>query len=132
MGSVVLVDSSVFITLLRQRLDPVAALLQRTALEDLVTCGMVRMEVLRGLIHPRIKTRLTEFFGVMQNVPTNNRIWEEATETAWKLGRMGVTLPAQDILIATCALHTGSAVLTFDQHFEEIPGLKVYRSIDAL
>ncbi|HYR57923.1 MAG TPA: PIN domain-containing protein [Chthoniobacteraceae bacterium] len=132
MESTVLVDSCVFITLLKRGLDPALELLKHTDLEDLMTCGMVRMEVLRGLKIPRIKARLTEFFNVMQNVPTDNRVWETATETAWKLGRSGITLPAQDILIATCAQRTGAAVLTFDRHFEDIPGLKVYRSIDDL
>ena len=80
MASLVLVDSCVFITLLRERRDPAVELLQRTSLDDLATCGMVCMEVLRGLKIPKVKTRLTEFFGVLQNVPTDNRIWQEATE----------------------------------------------------
>src|SRR5258708_14419989 len=130
MESTVLVDSCVFITLLKRGLDPALELLKHTDLEDLMTCGMVRMEVLRGLKIPRIKARLTEFFNVRQNVPTDNRVWETSTETAWKLGRSGITLPAQDILIATCAQRMGAAVLTFDRHFEDIPGLQVYRSID--
>ncbi len=132
MASVVLVDSCVFITLLRERRDPAVELLQRTSLEDLATCGMVQMEVLRGLKIPKVKARLTEFFSVLQNVPTDNRIWQEATETAWRLGRRGVILPAQDILIGTCARRIGAAVLTFDHHFEEIPSVRVYRSIDEL
>lgn len=132
MPGAVLVDSCVYITLLRERRDFAVELLQRTALEDLAICGMVHMEVLRGIKIPKVKTRLTEFFSVLQNVPTDNRIWQEATETAWQLGRMGITLPAQDILIATCARRIGAAVLTFDRHFEEIPSLRVYRSIDEL
>jgi len=132
MESVVLVDSCVFITLLHEGRDPAVELLQRTTLEDLATCGMVRLEVLRGLRIPKVKTRLTEFFDVLQNVPTDNRIWEEATELAWQLGRTGITMPAQDILIATCARRIGAAVLSFDKHFPMIPKLRVYRTIDEL
>jgi predicted nucleic acid-binding protein len=132
MESAVLVDSCVYITLLREGLDPATELLQRTSLDDLGTCGMVRMEVLRGLKVPKVKTRLSEFFDVLQNVPTDNRIWDEATELAWQLGREGTTLPAQDILIATCARRLGAAVLTFDKHFAMIPKLRVYRSIEEL
>ena len=132
MESVVLVDSCVFITLLRERRDPAIELLQRTSLDDLATCGMVRLEVLRGLKIQKVKTRLTEFFNVLQNVPTDNRMWEDATELAWQLGREGLVLPAQDILIATCARRIGAAVLTFDKHFGMIPRLRVYRSIDEL
>ena len=132
MESVVLVDSCVFIALLREGRDPATELLERTHLDDLGTCGMVRMEVLRGLKIPKVKTRLAEFFAVLQNVPTDNRVWDEATELAWQLGRDGITLPAQDILIATCAKRLGAAVLTFDKHFAMIPKLRVYRSIAEL
>jgi len=132
MASLVLVDSCVFIALLRDRLDPAVELLQHSSLDDVATCGMVRMEVLRGIKVPSVKTRLTEFFNVLQNVPTDNRLWDEATEIAWQLGRIGVTLPAQDCLIAASARRIGAAVLTFDHHFEEIPKLRVYRSIEEL
>jgi len=132
MESVLLVDSCVFITLLRKGLDPATELLQRANLDDLGTCGMVRMEVLRGLKIPRVKTRLAEFFAVLQNVPTDNRLWDEATELAWQLGRSGITMPSQDILIATCARRIGAAILTFDKHFAMIPTLRVYRSIDEI
>lgn len=45
----VLVDSNVYIDLLRQRLDPALKLTRRVSQLDLATCGMVRVEVLRGI-----------------------------------------------------------------------------------
>lgn len=42
----VLVDFNVFITLLRQGRDPSVVLYSRYASTDLLTCGMVRLEVL--------------------------------------------------------------------------------------
>lgn len=127
MSATVLVDSNVFISLLRRGLDPVELLGDWIGSGDLATCGMVRMEVERGLKIDRIRRRIGKFFDVLINVPTTNKIWEQATETAWKLGRSGITLPVQDILIATCAREIGAAVLSDDKHFDEFTGLRIFK-----
>jgi predicted nucleic acid-binding protein len=132
MESAVLVDSCVFITLLKQRRDPAAELMERLQLEDIVTCGMVRLEVIRGVAIPKVKRALEGFFDVMRNVVTDNKLWEEAAKLAWQLQRSGMNLPAQDILIATCALRADVAVLTFDKHFQFIPGLRTCASLEEL
>ena len=120
-----LVDSNVFISLMRRGLDPAAILTQTVSSTDLATCGMVRMEVLRGVKIPKVRDRLSEFFDVLQNVPTDNRVWEEAASLAWQLDRVGKVLPAQDVLIAVCAKRIGAIVLTADAHFSMIPGVRV-------
>lgn len=132
MDAAVLVDSCVWISLLREGRDPAFELLSRAPATDLATCGMVRLEVVRGLVSAKLRRAVEAFLGVMQNVPTDNRLWEEATEMAWALDRRGVVLPAQDILIACSALRVGAAVLTWDRHFAEIPGLRVLASLDEL
>lgn len=123
----VLVDSNVFIGLLRRGLDPLEILGDWIGDGDLATCGMVRLEVERGLKIDRVRRRVAGFFDVLINVPTSNKIWEQASETAWILGRSGITLPAQDILIATCAREIGAAVLSDDKHFEEFTGLRIFK-----
>ena len=132
MPSPVLVDSSVFITLLKTRRDPGIELLSRLDLTDLATCGMVRLEVIRGLGIPRARRRMDAFFDVMQNVITDNQLWEDACELGWKVTRQGNNMPAQDIIIAACALRAKAAVLTYDGHFDAIPGLRVLHSLDEL
>ncbi|MFZ4776010.1 MAG: type II toxin-antitoxin system VapC family toxin [Terrimicrobiaceae bacterium] len=123
MASDALVDSNVFILLLRRDEDPVRWLGAR--LEDIYTCGMVRLEVLRGIKGSRQRDDIAAFFNVLCNVQTDNRLWEQAAELGWELDRCGRTIPAQDILIAACALRAGVPVLTADKHFEGIPGLMV-------
>jgi len=121
----VLVDSNVYIDLLRQRLDPALELTSHISQFDLATCGMVRMEVLRRIKAERVRTRMAAFFDVTQNVPADSRLWEEAADLAWTLDRQGRVLPATDILIACCARRIGAVVLTMDAHFYDIPGLRV-------
>ena len=132
MESPVLVDSCVFITLLKTRRDPGEELMGRLDLTDLATCGMVRLEVIRGLATPRARQRMDAFFDVMQNVTTDNSLWEEACELGWHVTRSGNNMPAQDLIIAACALRVKAAVLTYDRHFDAIPGLTVLHSLDEI
>ncbi len=123
MAANVVVDSNVYIRLLRHRIDPVARLGAWIGTGDLVTCGMIRVEVERGLKVERIRSRLATFLDVLINVPTTNKIWEQTVQLAWQLDRRGKNLPPQDILIAVSAHAAGAAVLTDDVHFKEIPGI---------
>ena len=132
MESAVLVDSSFFIQLLREGRDPATELLRNVELLELATCGMVRLEVARGIIVPKKRSALEGFMDVMMNVPTDNKLWLEATQLAWELDRDGIILPATDILIAAAARRIGAGVLALDKHFGMIAGLKVYRSLDEL
>jgi len=123
MENVALVDSNVFISLMRDGQDPVRWLGDR--LQDIYTCGMVRLEVLRGIKNPRQRDAMADFFDVLCNVPTDNRLWEQAAVLGWELDRQGHVIPAQDVLIAACALRSGVPVMTADKHFQGIPGLRV-------
>jgi predicted nucleic acid-binding protein len=125
MDPATLVDSSIFIELLGQGLDPATELTSQISLTDLATCGMIRIEVLRGIRNKKIRQKLSDFMDVLQNVPTDNRLWDEAAHLAWKMDRVGWVIPAQDILIACCAMRIGASVLTRDRHFSRIPGLVV-------
>jgi predicted nucleic acid-binding protein len=120
---VVLVDSSVYIQLLRQRCDPVAELLGRYDLSELVICDVVRCEVLRGIVEPLARNDLAQLFDRLIHVATDHRVWRETEEMAWRLDRAGKILPLADLIIASCALHAGAAVVTHDRHFELIPNL---------
>lgn len=121
----VLVDSNIYIELLRNHLDPAAEITTRVSQLDLATCGMVRVEVLRGIKSEKARARMAAFFDVMQNVPTDNRLWDQAAELAWTMDRKGCVIPAQDIVIACCARRIGAVVLTRDAHFRNIPGVPV-------
>ena len=94
---------------------------------DLATCGMVRLEVERGLRIEKIHHRMAAFFDVLINIPTTNKIWKESAALAWSLDRSGITLPSQDILIATCAQEIGAAILTDDNHLEIFQELQILK-----
>ena len=123
-ASAILADSSFYIRLLRQKHDPLRALALAAAMTDLAVCGIIRCEVGRALRPPRLRQQFRECWDVMINVPTDNRLWEEAEQTLWDLDRRGVVLPLTDVVIACCARRIGAVVLTYDHHFSQIPGVR--------
>jgi hypothetical protein len=128
-ASPVLADSSYYIRLLRERKDPLHHLALAAETRDLAICGVVRCEVGRALRPERVRKQFRDFWNVMINVPCDNRIWEDVEDTLWHLDRRGTIVPLTDAIIACCARRIGAVVLTFDQHFHVIPGI---RSINTL
>ena len=123
MASAALVDSNVFITLTRHHQEVPRWLGAR--FEDIYTCGIIRLEVLRGISSPDKRDAMASFFNVLCHVQTDNMLWEQAAELGWNLDRRGLVIPAPDILIAACALRAGVPILTADKHFQHVPGLMV-------
>ena len=121
----VLVDSSVYIGLLRSGRDPVAELAGRFEATEIAGCDIVRCEVLRGMIRPKAKADLTAFFDVLVHVTMDHRAWRDTEDLAWNLDRSRKVVPLTDLIIAVCALRAGAAVLTNDKHFALIPQLRL-------
>lgn len=121
----ILVDSNVFIDLLRLGRDSAQVIGNWVGKRKLATCGVVRLEVLRGVHSPKRFASISAFMDTMVNVPTDQDLWTKATDLAWKLDRRGIVLPAADLVIAACALRIHAAVLTSDAHFQQITGLRV-------
>ena len=127
MSNLILPDSNVYIGAIRAGRDPFKSFAAGIDDRDweFATCGMVVMEVCRGLRDPNLLKRYRERFSVMIFIPTTHQIWERAAQLAWSLDRQGRVLPAPDLLIAACALQADANVLTADAYFREIPGLRV-------
>lgn len=123
----ILVDTNVFIDYLRAGEDPALKLTEKYDTTDLVTCGVVKAEVLRGVKSQAVRSKLEEFFGIMRYADTSLATWDEVWQLAWLLDRQGKVLPLADIVIAVCAKKAECAVLTRDRHFEHIPELLVLR-----
>lgn len=125
MEKLILPDSNIYIEAIRSRVDPFEVFNRYLDSCEFATCGMIMLELCRGLRTPQLLRHFRERFAVMIYLPTNNTIWERAQHLAWSMDRQGLTIPAQHQVIAACALQTGATVLTHDKHFSHIPGLKV-------
>ena len=125
----ILVDSTVYIDLLRQRQDPRAALAHLLQAGVLRGCEVVRLEVLCGVISPAYRAELEGFFDLIPTLHLNTAVWKRALELGWTLDRKGEVLPLTDVLLAACALQHGAALVSSDRHFTRIPGLKLWKKL---
>ena len=67
--------------------------------------------------------RYHAFWDSMIQVPTDASLWREVEILLSRLDRSGRIIPLPDAVIACCALRIQATVLTWDEHFREIPGL---------
>lgn len=77
-----MVNSNVFIDFIRAGKDPVHELLNRYDTTDLVTCGVVKMEVLRGIKPLKVRKRVEEFFSIIRYAQTPTSTWEASWHLA--------------------------------------------------
>ena len=121
----ILVDSTKYISWMRLGRNPVAILAHSVSAGDVIGCGIIRIEVLRGVLKPKVKTELVRFFDIIPEIPLSASLLDEVAGLAWALDRQGQILPVTDLIIAACAKRAGAEVITEDSHFRKIPGLKV-------
>jgi predicted nucleic acid-binding protein len=129
---VVLPDSSFYIAEMRRRVDPLAQFEVLAVKYEIATCGPVCCEVGRGMRFPSQLASLHAAWELMVYIPTDNRLWREAEDLLWTLGRRGKQLPLGDAVIACCALRAGAIVLTHDSHFDEVPDLRTASTVREL
>lgn len=130
-GRLLLVDSSIYIDGLRAGRSPAEEFGSAIEQGRLVSCGIIRLEVLRGIIDDGVREWMGAFFDEMIQCPLDERLWRDASRLAWGLDRRGTVLPVPDLAIASCALRTGAVMVSRDPHFRTIPDLKVVESISA-
>lgn len=129
MNGDILVDSSIYITLLRAGVDVRQRLIDHLRAGRLYNCGVVRAEVLRGMRSPAKRDGMEAFFDIIPEVPTDARLWHYVAHLGWDLGRRGKWPPVTDLAIAACALRIGARLISPDAHFADIPGLEVLPAI---
>ena len=119
----VLVDSSYFITWQNRRVDPIELLSELELDYDFAINGIVWGEVLRGRSDPHLRDRYDRAFSLTRMLHLTSAGWQRVARLAWELDRRGEIIPLPDIIIGVTALEHGATVLTFDRHYQKIPGL---------
>lgn len=120
-----LIDSTIYIDLLRAEVDVRQKLLPALREGVLYNCGVVRAEIMRGMKHPRRREEMEAFFDIIPEVPTDARIWRQVSGLGWDLGRKGKWPPVTDLTIAACAMRVRATLISTDAHFKDIPGLSL-------
>ena len=116
-----LVDTSVWIPFLRRKGEPgvkqhVANLI--AASEAAYTCP-VRFELIAGALDQEMPG-VTEALSFSTRIEMTRADWDLAADSANTLRTKGVTVPQDDLLIATVAMNRQIPVVCRDRHFEMI------------
>ncbi len=83
-----------------------------------VTTGIINLEIISGARTKKEFQRLKDRFNALDLIESDESIWQKACELGFNLRRKGVTVPHTDILIAACALQSGSIIVHADAHFD--------------
>jgi predicted nucleic acid-binding protein len=110
---------------MRSGRNPVTVVASLLRARRLVTCGIVRIEVLRGIVKQEAKAQMEMLFDAIPDIALDTAVIADAAQTAWSLDRDGRVLPLTDVLIGACAKRVGATVVTLDRHFARIPDLCV-------
>ena len=129
MAANALVDRSFYIDRLRSGEDPLEELAAAADDWEILTCGVVKSQVLRGLKFKNANRRMTEAMDCMICLPTSTAVWDRVIRLAWELDRAGKFLQVTDLIIAASALEADAAVLTLHSDFRRVPGLHVVSAL---
>jgi predicted nucleic acid-binding protein len=119
-----LVDTSAWVEFLRRKGDAaVKQAVARLLSANLAayTCP-IRFELLSG-VRPAEEADLRTAFAFSHHVPFERGDWDEAARLERQLRAKGLTIPRNDLFVATVAIRTGLPIICRDAHFESVRGL---------
>jgi predicted nucleic acid-binding protein len=119
-----LVDTSVWIDFFRGVPSIKIALEKLLAKDEIFTAGPILYELLQGVRLPEEKKQVKEALLSTNYLEITLNDWEEAALLSSTLRAQGITLPMTDILIGLLAKTRDLEVISFDPHFDQIPGIK--------
>lgn len=126
----VLVDSSIWVEAARRHGDLAAKVGLEGLLEEFEAAlsSPARLEVLGGARRNE-RGRLEAYFANLPYCPIEEADWHAAARNSWTLRDAGLSLPWNDILIATLALRVQCRVYARDAHFDSmrtVLGVRLY------
>ena len=122
----VLVDTTIWIEFFRQGAtigEPLEGLLMENGVW---TCGIILFEILQGIKSEGEKSKILTLLAGLPYVEMTKALWQRAAVLSASFRKSGVSLPLSDILIATIAIENDLSVFTLDNHFAQIPNLKLH------
>lgn len=121
-GELALLDSSVWISYFRPEGSRELKRAVQEALRrgQVVTCWVVRAEILIGARDEGSFAKLADHMGAVPDVPLDDAIWESAARLGYVMRKKGVTLPLPDLLVAQAAMAHDLILWHVDEHYEAV------------
>lgn len=83
-------------------------------------CGVVKAELCHGAKNENDFNNILKSLKSFPEIEINNKIWEIIGKNLYQLKNNGLTLPFQDVIIATLAIENSLMIWTKDNHFKKI------------
>jgi len=124
---VIIADTSIWIEFFRRRDSPTARALDSLLAQGQVgITGIVLAEVLQGARDDDDFRRLADLLTGLPFLKVEQETWVRAGELSFRLRGQGPLVPLTDLVLAAVALEGSHEVFTLDDHFQRVPGLRVY------
>lgn len=122
MNELVLIDSSVWISFYRPQgsLDTKEMVTGAIREDVVITCGLIKAEVLQGTTNQKSFDIINNDFGAFRQIEITEDIFESAAKLAFDLRRKGITVPMIDIIISVLAIKNNLTLWHSDNHYEMI------------
>ncbi len=126
----VLVDTSAMVEFFRRQGALEVKLAVRGLLDafEVTLCGPVELEFLGGARRDE-KDRIQAWLNILPYLRNDQKLWRKGAEIYSRLRAEGLTVPWNDVLIATLALDADCRVYAIDKHFTAMApllGLRLY------
>ncbi|MBI2861187.1 MAG: PIN domain-containing protein [Chloroflexi bacterium] len=95
---------------------------------EVVMVGVVYTELLQGARSEEEFITVEEKLDALPFLEAGKETWRQAGRLLQYLRRQGQIIPLADALIAVLALEGNHQVFTMDNHFQRVPGLRLYEA----
>ncbi len=124
----ILADTSIWIEFFKPE-SPAGKKLESLIVKNSVwVCGIVLFELLQGIRSEEEKALIPNALSELKYVEMTKNLWQKSGELSASLKRKGLNLPLSDIFMASIAIEHNLQIFTLDKHFDQIPGVKVYKA----
>lgn len=122
----VLADTCAWIDYFRPGTTPLGQALEKALKSEVVfICGPVIYELVQGVRSEKEQALLRSVLNALPFLEMNEALWIKAGRLSANLRKEGKTIPFSDMIIAVLSMEKNLAVMTVDEHFRDIPDLKV-------
>ena len=127
-----LLDTNAFSDLMREHPPMIARVASLPAEDQVVTCSIVRGEILFGIDRLRpgkqqrdLMAKASNLFKVVPCEPVPEAAGDQYAQLKVARARKGLTMDENDLWIAATALVVGSALVSRDRDMQQVDGLTV-------
>ncbi len=123
----ILADTSVWIEFFKKESEIGDKLSSLLAEGSVTICGIVIFELLQGIKSDKEKSIILNAISELPYIEMDSSLWQKSAMLAASLRRKGITLPLSDVIIASIVLEHNLSIFTLDKHFDDIPGITIYK-----